>query len=131
VCLASMIMSDAASPQIVSFSSGTPETTVSKPTPDRLLGGDPQQTARNYFSDATGQFFAGVWESTPGRWRVRYTENEFCHITAGEVRIESQSGEAWTFKIGDSFVIPAGFAGTWHVTQSLRKLYVIFEPASN
>jgi uncharacterized cupin superfamily protein len=126
-----MIMSDAVAPRIVSFSSVTPETTVSKPSPDRLLGGDPQQTARNYFSDATSQFFAGVWESTPGRWRVRYTENEFCHITAGEVRIESHSGEAWVFKTGDSFVIPSGFSGIWHVTQSLRKLYVIFEPASN
>ena len=131
MCLASMIMNDAVTPRLVSFESATAETSVSKPAPDRLLDGDPQQTARNYFSDSTSQFFAGVWESTPGRWRVRYTENEFCHITSGEVRIESQSGETWVFRAGDSFVIPSGFAGTWHVTQSLQKLYVIFEAASN
>jgi uncharacterized protein len=126
-----MIMSDAATPRIVSFNSANAETTLSKPSADRLLDGDPQHTARNYFIDATGQLFAGVWESTPGRWRVSYTENEFCHITAGEVRIESESGEAWMFKAGDSFVIPAGFQGIWNVTTPLRKLYVIFEPASN
>lgn len=117
-------------PKIVDFASAPAETTVSKPAADRLLSGAPQHTARNYFSDTTGQLFAGVWESTPGRWRVRYSENEFCHITNGEVRIESVSGDAWTFKRGDSFVIPAGFEGVWHVTQQVTKLYVIFEAAS-
>ena len=130
MCLASIVMTDAVAPQIVSFASAKSETTVSRPAKDKLLGGEPQHTARNFFSDSTGQFFAGVWESTPGRWRVRYTENEFCHITHGEVRIESSTGDSWTFTAGDSFVIPAGFSGIWSVTASLRKLYVIFEAAS-
>jgi uncharacterized protein len=131
VCLASIVMTEAAvAPQIVSFTSAKAEATVSRPAPDRLLSGDPEHTARNFFSDSTGQFFAGTWESTPGRWRVRYTENEFCHITQGAVRIESSSGDAWTFRAGDSFVIPAGFSGTWNVSQPLKKLYVIFEAAS-
>jgi len=130
MCLADIIMVDAIVPRIVSFHSSNTEVSVSTPAADKLLDGNPKHTARNFFSDTTGQFFAGVWESTPGRWRVSYTENEFCHITAGEVRIESNSGEAWSFKSGDSFVIPAGFAGTWHVTAPLRKLYVIFEAAS-
>ena len=131
MCLASMVMIDAiAPPRIVSFESAQPEVSVSTPAADRLIDGKPQHTAKNFFSDTTGQLFAGIWESTPGKWRVSYTENEFCHITHGRVRIESMAGEAWTFKAGDSFVIPAGFAGTWQVTESLRKLYVIFEAAS-
>jgi uncharacterized protein len=116
--------------KIVDFASAPAETTVSKPASDRLLHGAPQHTARNFFSDTTGQLFAGIWESTPGRWRVRYSENEFCHITSGEVRIESTSGDAYSFKRGDSFVIPAGFEGVWHVIQPVTKLYVIFEAAS-
>ena len=136
MCLSSIVMTDAVAPQIanpriVSFASSQPETSVSRPPPDRVLNGDPQHTARNFFSDSTGQLFAGIWESTPGRWRVSYTENEFCHITAGEVRIESSSGESWSFKAGDSFVVPAGFSGIWDVSQPLRKLYVIFEAASS
>ena len=130
MCLADMIMTDAMTPRIISFDSTNAEVSVSTPAPDKLLSGHPQHTARNFFSDTTGQFFAGVWESTPGRWRVSYTENEFCHITEGEVHIESTSGEVWSFEAGDSFVIPAGFAGAWHVTSPLRKLYVIFESAS-
>jgi uncharacterized protein len=118
-------------PKIVDFASAPAETTVSKPAADRLLSGTPQHTARNFFSDTTGQLFAGIWESTAGRWRVRYSENEFCHITSGEVRIESTSGDAYLFKRGDSFVIPAGFEGVWHVIQPVTKLYVIFEAASN
>jgi uncharacterized protein len=130
MCLASIVMSEVASPLIVDFKAGAPEITRSKPPQDRLLGGSPEHVARNYFSDSTGRFFAGVWESTPGRWRVRYSENEFCHITQGRVVIEDEIGRRWEFKAGDSFVIGAGFSGTWHVLEPLKKLYVIYEPAS-
>jgi uncharacterized protein len=131
VCLASIVMTEAhAIPAIISFATARAETSVSKPPPERVLDGDPQHTARNYFSDTTGQLFSGVWESTPGRWRVTYTENEFCHITQGTVTIEAADGIRSSFSAGDSFVIPAGFSGVWHVLEPLRKLYVIFEPAS-
>ena len=117
-------------PAIVDFLSTIPEVTVARPEADRLLAGSPEQTIRNFFSDATGQFFAGIWDSAPGKWRVRYTENEFCHITRGEVYIEDEQGRGRAFCTGDSFVVPAGFSGTWHVKEPTSKLYVIFEPAS-
>jgi len=129
MCLASIVMSETASPSIVDFAAVKPETTPSKPPADRLLSGSPEQVARNYFSDSTGRFFAGVWESTPGRWRVRYTENEFCHITRGRVRIEDASGYSRTFGSGAYFVIPSGFEGVWEVIEPTTKLYVIYEPA--
>lgn len=132
MCLASIVMTqlDSAASAIVDFATVTPEIAVSKPAAERLLAGTPQQTTRNFFSDTTGQFFAGIWESTPGRWRVRYSENEFCHITRGSVRIEDEQGHSRTFKVGDSFVVPAGFSGIWHVIEPMSKLYVIFEAAS-
>jgi uncharacterized protein len=127
MCLASIVMTDAAPTSIVHFATAPAETTQSKPAPERLLSGDPRQVVRNYFSDSTGQFFAGVWESTPGRWRVSYTESEFCCITRGRVRIEDAHGAAWTFTVGDAFVIPAGFAGVWEVLEPTTKFYAIFE----
>ncbi len=42
--------------------------------PTVSLAGNPQQTIANYFTDPTNQFFVGKWTSTPGTWRVRYTE---------------------------------------------------------
>jgi uncharacterized protein len=123
-------MSDLMMPVLVDFKTATPELSTSRPDPERLLAGDPEHSARNYFSDATGQFFAGIWQSSPGTWRVRYHENEFCHLTRGRVRIADEQGRAWTFERGDTFVIPAGFIGTWQVLEPSSKLYVIFEPAS-
>jgi uncharacterized protein len=131
MCLASIVMIEALAPTLVDFATAPAETTVSKPPGDRLLAGNPEHTARNYFSDSGGRFFAGVWESTPGRWRVRYTENEFCHITRGSVRIADDGGRQWSFKVGDSFVIPAGFSGWWEVLEPTAKLYVIYESAAS
>jgi uncharacterized cupin superfamily protein len=134
MCLASIVMTEAIAPpgdiRVVDFASTQPETSVSRPAADRLLDGTPEETVRNYFTDSGGRFFAGIWESTPGRWRVRYTENEFCHMTRGRVRIADASGRQWTFKAGDTFIIPAGFAGIWEVLEPAAKLYVIYEPAA-
>lgn len=131
MCLADICMTDIRhdQPEIVSFDTATPELSLSKPAPERLIEGSPEQRTSNFFSDSTGQFFAGTWESTPGKWRVKYAENEFCHIVRGEVHIEDHRGEGRTYKAGDSFVVPAGFSGTWHVRVPTLKLYVIFESA--
>jgi uncharacterized protein len=131
MCLASIVMNEAIAPRIVDFANTQPEISVSRPPADRLLAGDPEQTARNFFSDSGGRFFAGTWESTPGRWRVRYSENEFCHLTRGRIRIADESGRQWSFAAGDSFVIPAGFVGTWETIEPTAKLYVIYEPAAS
>lgn len=112
---------------IIDFASmsGLPER--SRPAPERLVAGDPEQAVQNLFSDASNQFFAGFWESTPGIWRVRYTENEFCHLLAGRIRITDEAGTSWNFTSGASFVVPAGFNGVWEVIEPARKLYAIFE----
>ncbi|HEV2271586.1 MAG TPA: cupin domain-containing protein [Steroidobacteraceae bacterium] len=96
--------------------------------PDRVLAGQPAHRVCNAFTDTTGQFFCGRWTATPGKWRVRYTENELCLITAGRVTIESVAGEHQTFAAGDAFVVPAGFEGTWTVHEECTKFYAIFEP---
>ncbi len=78
-----------------------------------------------------GEFFCGIWTSTAGKWRVRYTEHEFCVIIEGRVRIESLSGEKHELKAGDAFVVPAGFEGVWEVSEPCKKWYAIFEPKSD
>lgn len=108
---------------------GTAEAEVSGPPADRLIAGAPQLRVQNCYTDGTQQFFAGRWAATRGKWRVRYTENELCVMTAGRVVIESASGERSTFGPGDAFVVPAGFSGTWEVLEDCAKIYAIFEPA--
>jgi uncharacterized cupin superfamily protein len=116
--------------RIVSFAAPV-ETSSSTQPPDRLLAGQPRQTVANHYADASNQFFAGIWSSTRGKWRVSYTEHELCHLLAGRVVIESEAGERTEFAAGDSFVVPAGFSGTWEVIEDCRKVYAIFEPASS
>ncbi len=98
------------------------------PAPENILAGIPRARAANQYADAGGQFFCGVWTSTAGKWRVRYSEHEFCVLLEGRVRIEAASGERHDFAAGDAFVVPAGFAGTWEVLAPCKKWYAIFEP---
>lgn len=106
---------------------GPVESEESEPAAGRLIRGKPVTRVANYFADSTQQFFSGRWSATRGKWRVRYTENELCVMTAGRVVIESDSGERNTFAPGDAFVVPAGFSGTWEVLEDCSKIYAIFE----
>lgn len=100
---------------------------VSVPAADRLIAGNPQLEVRNFFADDSQQFFAGRWSASRGKWRIRYTENELCVMTSGQVVLESASGERSSFGPGDAFVVPAGFVGTWEVIEDCSKIYAIFE----
>src|SRR5258707_15673074 len=106
---------------------GPVESEESEPAADRLISGKPVTRVANYFNDSTQQFFAGRWSATRGKWRVRYTENELCVMTAGRVVLESASGQRNTFTVGDAFVVPAGYSGTWEVLEDCSKIYAIFE----
>jgi uncharacterized protein len=106
---------------------GPLEAERSAPPAERLLAGAPELAVQNFFTDGTQQFFAGRWSASRGKWRVRYSENELCVMTAGKVVIESASGERSTFVSGDAFVVPAGFTGTWEVLEDCSKIYAIFE----
>jgi uncharacterized protein len=98
--------------------------------PARLAPGSPlpEQFVRNAYTDASGRFFAGIWRSSVGAWRVSYTENELCVLTAGRVRVSDDHGRQWTFGPGDSFVMPSGFTGLWEVLEPAQKFYAIYEP---
>ena len=94
------------------------------PAPERLISGNPLFRSWNV-EEADGGLYAGIWEATPGKWRIEYDEWEFCHILSGVSVIEEEGGEARTVRAGDSFVIRPGFRGSWEVVETTRKEYVI------
>jgi uncharacterized cupin superfamily protein len=100
------------------------------PSPEKILAGIPRTRVSNQYADGTQQFFCGTWTSTSGKWRIRYTEHEFCVLTEGRVRIESVAGDKYEFRVGDAFVVPAGFEGTWEVVEPCKKWYAVFEQRS-
>ena len=108
----------------VSFdlSSITPETGA--PAPDRLISGDPQFTTWNV-EEAEGGLYAGVWKSTPGKWRIAYDEWEYFHILEGHSVVTEEGGSPIHLKAGDRHILRPGFKGTWEVIETTRKDYVI------
>lgn len=94
------------------------------PAADRLISGDPKFRTWNA-EEAEGGIYAGIWEATPGKWRIHYDEWEFCHVLSGLSIVTEDDGEARTVKAGDSFVLRPGFKGTWEVLETTRKEYVI------
>lgn len=98
--------------------------------PVTVTKGDPTTTLHHYYSDAGNKFFCGIWESTPGAWRVDYQEEEFVVILSGKIILTPDDGVAEHFGPGDAFVIPAGFKGTWETIEPVRKYYAIYEPGN-
>lgn len=96
--------------------------------PEKLLAGNPLQQVWLDHADSTGQFFAGTWRSEPGKWHIRYTEEEYCEILEGHSVVTDHAGHATSLQAGYRFVIPRGFAGTWEVVATTTKRFVIFEP---
>lgn len=96
---------------------------------EKLLVGNPRQTVWLHYTDPSGQFVVGVWRSEPGKWRISYTEEEYCQMLEGRSIVTDAVGRAVTVAAGESFVIPRGFEGTWEVVDTTLKRFVIFEAA--
>lgn len=94
------------------------------PPPERVISGNPRFRTWNV-EEADGGIYAGIWEATPGKWRIEYTEWEFCHILSGVSVIAEEGGETRIVRAGDQFVLRPGFKGTWEVLETTRKAYVI------
>ena len=93
------------------------------PAPEKVLAGDPR--FRTWNLEERDGLYAGVWESTPGKWAISYDEWEYCRILSGRSVITSEDGEAVEVGPGDGFVLRPGFRGTWEVVETTRKEYVI------
>ena len=93
------------------------------PPADRLISGDPKFTT--WSLEERDGIYAGIWQSTPGKWRIAYEEWEFVHLLSGRSIITEDGSNAYTLNAGDSFVIRPGFKGTWEVLETIRKQYVI------
>lgn len=98
------------------------------PAADRVIAGAPRFTTWNMEETPDGRVFSGIWEATPGKWRIAYDEWEFCSILSGLSVVEEDGGRAVRVGAGDSFVIRPGFRGSWEVIETTRKLYVIRLP---
>ena len=94
------------------------------PAPDRLIAGNPVFTTWNV-EEAPGGIYAGVWQSTPGKWKILYDEWEYFHILEGHSIVTEEGGQPIELRAGDRLILRPGFKGTWEVVETTRKDYVI------
>jgi uncharacterized protein len=96
---------------------------ISRPEAGKVLAGDPVHSTWP-LEDSAG-LYCGLWQSTPGIWKVAYAEWEYVHIHQGHSILTDAEGRATHLRAGDSFIIRPGFAGTWEVVETTVKDYVI------
>lgn len=99
----------------------TPE--ISRPDPAKVIHGDPVHSTWN-IEDSSG-LYAGLWQSTPGAWRVSYSEWEYFRMIFGVSVLINEQGLRTELRAGDSYVIRPGFIGIWEVLETTLKDYVI------
>jgi uncharacterized cupin superfamily protein len=94
------------------------------PAADRVIAGDPQFTTWN-IEEADGGVYAGIWEATPGKWRIAYDEWEYFSVLSGYSIVTEDGGEDVHLRAGSRMILRPGFKGTWEVIETTRKDYVI------
>lgn len=82
-----------------------------------------------HFQRQGGGALAGIWEAEPHLERVDCDYDELCHLLEGQVRLTDAGGVSRVFGPGDSFVVAAGFSGTWENLTPVRKVFFILNPS--
>jgi uncharacterized cupin superfamily protein len=94
-------------------------------TPARPLGMPSRLSGIDVDLAGAGQTKTGLWECTPGRFERQLAEAETMHILTGACTFTPTGGEALAFGAGDTVFFPAHTTGVWHVTETLRKVFVV------
>ena len=119
---------------VIDFATNKAEKELGKVPYELITAGVAGQVAKeiktetlNHYTDPTEQLFADIWSSSVGAKSVNYTEEEVCVILEGRVRLTNLAGNAKEFGAGSTFVLPAGFKGTWETLAPVKKIYVIWQ----
>lgn len=96
---------------------------VSRPDPEKVISGDPVHST--WLAEDRAPLFAGIWRSTPGKWRVSYDEWEYFNILSGRGVLTDADGQSTPLAPGERHIIRPGFSGTFEVIEELSKDFVI------
>jgi uncharacterized cupin superfamily protein len=93
---------------------------------ERILEGEPSYKVWEKDNCGDGRIRSGIWEATPGAFRVVKGENwEYCTILSGVVELIEDGGETHRLAAGDTFVMRPGFVANWKTIETVRKLWVV------
>lgn len=67
----------------------------------------------------------GIWDCTPGKWRLSVPRDEFCHFVSGRARYCSDQGEVIEVSAGSCVLFPAGWTGEAEIFETIRNIYML------
>jgi uncharacterized cupin superfamily protein len=73
-----------------------------------------------------GDATAGIWECEAGPSHWTLSTHEVIHLIAGRMTVTPDGGSPQEINAGDVAVFPRGWAGTWDIHETVRKVYAIF-----
>ena len=87
--------------------------------------GNPEARGAVLNQSAGKRLSSGVWSCTAGKFKWRYTWDEFVQIIEGEVVITEVGGVSHTLNPGDCAHFPKGLHVHWNVMKNVRQLFVL------
>ncbi len=94
--------------------------------PETFTSDDHREVNHTFFATTDESILSGVWESAPCKEEIEsYPIHEMMTVISGSVTLTNADGQSETFTSGDVFFIPKGTKCTWHITETLRKFYMI------
>jgi uncharacterized cupin superfamily protein len=93
-----------------------------------VLEGVPFAREKTVFDGADG-FFA-IWACDAGVFpRVKDKRGSFMYIISGDATIVDEDGTSHELTADSVLVLPFGWVGTWHIRETIRKVYLHTTPA--
>ncbi len=99
---------------------------------DDVVSGDVARNTWVHCVDLQTSSRFGFWDCSAGVFTASYDGiSEFCHILEGEAHIKiTDTGDVFTVKAGDSFVMEAGLQTEWTIPTYIRKCFAITDVVS-
>jgi uncharacterized protein len=93
------------------------------------LSGDIMTRSHVFFTSADERILSGTWECEPGASRWEFTaRGEVIYVLSGAMTVEQDGGQPVHLTAGSSAVFELGWCGTWTVTETIRKVFVVYKP---
>jgi len=88
-----------------------------------MEGTSPSTAWLGVFGDDGGRD-AGIWECSPGKYRLVRASDEFCYILQGHWKLIGEDGDEYEVRAGDLQYFRKGWSGPSHVIETIHKVYM-------
>jgi len=92
-----------------------------------MLEGVSQSSGKLLWKDGKGAE-CGIWDCTPGIWRLEIPADELCHFVQGHAIYTSDSGEVTEVTPGTVVHFKEGWKGQCEVLETIRNVYMLITP---